>query len=121
MTFTQLELVHAHELHPRPGPTSRGVLWASACLHETNGLAAAHNAITAGGLRLIKPLVGNPEKRVVIGRVPRATGDTYAHGHARVFLTSGRARDTPPHPLTECQRVLGIDAVGNDDKFFASK
>jgi hypothetical protein len=94
---------------------------ALAGLHQANGLAAANDAVTARGLRLIEPLVCNFEKRVVIGRVARATGDADAHRHARVLLTRGATSDPASHALAERQGVLGIDAVRNDNEFLAAK
>src|SRR6476646_8581932 len=90
-------------------------------LHQANGLAAANNAVTARGLRLIEPLVRNFEKRVVTGRVARATGDADAHRHTRVLLTRGATGDTASHALAERQCVLGIDAVRNDNEFLAAE
>src|SRR5262245_45055872 len=107
------------KLRPRSGMTARGerIL---AGLHQPHRFLGTDHAVSATGFSLIEALVGDLEKRVVIGAVARAACNTDANREA-VGLTWVRVGNTTTHALTEGHRIFGVDAIGNNNEFLTAK
>src|SRR6201989_1132930 len=81
----------------------------SAVLAETTRFPRANNAVPARRFRLVKTLVGDFEKRVIVGRIACAACDADADSNT-ARLARVRVRNPPAHPLAQGQGVIGIDA-----------
>ena len=101
-----------------PGRQFKGTF--SAVLHETNRFPRTDNAVPARRFRLVKTLVGDFEKRVIVGRIACAACDTDADRHtARIARV--RVCNPPAHPLAQGQGVISIDAVSDNDELLSAE
>src|SRR5215475_8062730 len=95
-----------------PGSQFKGTV--SAVLDETNRFPRADNAVPSRRFRFVKTLVGDFEKRVIVGRIACAARDADADCNTAGFACV-RVRNSPAHPLAQSQGVVSIDAVSDDD------